>query len=151
MNFSIKDFLSKCDQTRSFQTLWKYQKNRSKDSRGNVFQEWTLNYFYLVKHSYFLITKFWLSIDTVWKVTKETPQQGQCFWPANSIYGVPSSFIFIAQKMKFSIKDFFNKCDKIRRKLRIWSHLLKKSLIENFNFLCSVSCIISSKSLASIH
>ena len=39
-----------------------------------------------------------------------------------------------AQKMKFSIKDFFSKCDQIRRKLRIWSHLLKKPLIENFIF-----------------
>ena len=39
-----------------------------------------------------------------------------------------------AQKMAFSIKDFFSKCDQIRRKLRIWSHLLKKSLIENFIF-----------------
>ena len=43
-----------------------------------------------------------------------------------------------AQKMKFSIKDFHNKCDQIRRKLRIWSHLLIKSLMENFNF-CAVS------------
>ena len=33
----------------------------------------------------------------------------------------------IAQKMKFSIKDFFSKCDQIRRFLRIWSYLLKKS------------------------
>ena len=40
-----------------------------------------------------------------------------------------------AQKMKFSIKDFFSKCDQIRRKLR--SHLLKKSLMENFIFLCN--------------
>ena len=32
-----------------------------------------------------------------------------------------------AQKMKFSIMDFFSKCDQIRRKLRIWSHLQKKS------------------------
>ena len=40
----------------------------------------------------------------------------------------------IAQKMKFSIKDFFSKCDQIRRKLQIWSHLLKKSLMENFIF-----------------
>ena len=32
--------------------------------------------------------------------------------------------------MKFSSKDFFSKCDQIRRKLRIWSHLLKKSLME---------------------
>ena len=36
--------------------------------------------------------------------------------------------------MKFSIKGFFSKCDQIRRKLRIWSHLLKKSLMENFIF-----------------
>ena len=36
--------------------------------------------------------------------------------------------------MKFSITDFFSKFDRIRKKLRIWSHLLKKSLIEN---LCS--------------
>ena len=33
--------------------------------------------------------------------------------------------------MKFSIKDFFSKCDQMRRFLRIWSHLLKKSLMEN--------------------
>ena len=39
-----------------------------------------------------------------------------------------------AQNMKFSIKDFFSKCDQIRRKLRIWSHLMKKSLMENFIF-----------------
>ena len=32
--------------------------------------------------------------------------------------------------MKFSIKDFFRKCDQIRRKLLIWPHLLKKSLME---------------------
>ena len=36
--------------------------------------------------------------------------------------------------MKFSIKDFFSKCDQIRWKLGIWSHLLKKSLMENFIF-----------------
>ena len=42
-----------------------------------------------------------------------------------------------AQKMKFFIKDFFSKCDQIRRKLKIWSHLLKKSLMGNFIF-CSM-------------
>ena len=36
--------------------------------------------------------------------------------------------------MMFSIKDFFSKCDQIRRKLRIWLHLLNKSLMENFIF-----------------
>ena len=39
--------------------------------------------------------------------------------------------------MKFSFKDFFSKCDQIRRKLQIWSHILKKSLMENFIF-CAV-------------
>ena len=43
-----------------------------------------------------------------------------------------------AQKIKFSLTDFFSKCDQIRRKLRIWSHLLKKSVMENFIF-CAVS------------
>ena len=50
-----------------------------------------------------------------------------------------------AQKIKFSIKDFFSKCDQIQRKLRIWSHLLKKALMENFIF-CAVSEVILSGS-----
>ena len=41
--------------------------------------------------------------------------------------------------MKFSIKDFFIICDQIHRKLRIWSHLVKKSLMENSIFLCNKS------------
>ena len=39
-----------------------------------------------------------------------------------------------ARKMKFSIKDFCSKCDQIRRKLQIWSDLLKKSFMQNFIF-----------------
>ena len=41
------------------------------------------------------------------------------------------------QKMKFFIKDFFSKCDQSRRKLRIWTHLLEKPLMENF-----ISCAV---------
>ena len=41
---------------------------------------------------------------------------------------------YTAQKMKFSITDFFSKCVQIRNFLRIWSHLLKKSAMENFIF-----------------
>ena len=44
-----------------------------------------------------------------------------------------------AQKMKFSIKDFFSNCDQIHSFLRIWSPLLEKSLMENFTF-CAASC-----------
>ena len=45
-----------------------------------------------------------------------------------------------AQKMKFSIKEFFSKCDEIRRKL-----LLKKSLMENFIFCAASICAVTSK------
>ena len=52
-----------------------------------------------------------------------------------------------AQKIKFATKDFFSKCDQIRKKLRIWSHLLKKFLMENFIFLCSVGDNLASRAL----
>ena len=45
-------------------------------------------------------------------------------------------------KMKFSIQDVFSKCDQIQRKLRIWSHLLKKSLVENLIF-CVVRWVLN--------
>ena len=40
-------------------------------------------------------------------------------------------------EMEFFIKNFFRTCDQIRSLLWIWSHLLKKSLMKNFNF-CAV-------------
>ena len=43
---------------------------------------------------------------------------------------------YTAQKMKFSIKNFFSKCDQIRSFLRIWSRLLKIFLMENI--FCAV-------------
>ena len=42
-----------------------------------------------------------------------------------------------AQKMMFSIKDLFCKCDQIHSFLWIWSHLLRKSLMQNLIF-CAV-------------
>ena len=51
---------------------------------------------------------------------------------------VPSlQWRYTAQKTKFFNKDIFSKCDYIHKKLRNWSHLLKKSLMENFIF-CAV-------------
>ena len=46
------------------------------------------------------------------------------------------------KKMKVSIENFFSKCDQIHKKLWIWSHFLKKSLMKIFNFLCNVTFII---------
>ena len=54
-----------------------------------------------------------------------------------NIYHKGESNLYTTQKMKFSIQDFFIKSDQIRGKLRTWSHLLKKSLMENFIF-CAV-------------
>ena len=57
---------------------------------------------------------------------------------------------FTTQKKKFSIKGFFSKCDQIWSFRRIWSHLLKKSLMENYIF-CAViiheNCTIISSSM----
>ena len=63
--------------------------------------------------------KFWLTVKPLSKT-------------ANTIT------LHTAQKMMFSIKDFFSKCDQIRSFLR--PHLLKKSLMENLIF-CAVRVI----------
>ena len=39
---------------------------------------------------------------------------------------------YYCTKLKFSIKDFFSKCDQI---LWIWSHLLKKAIMETSFFV----------------
>ena len=51
-------------------------------------------------------------------------------------------WMYTTQKMNFSIKNFISKCDQIRILLRIWSHLLKKSLTENFIF-CAVVLMLT--------
>ena len=43
--------------------------------------------------------------------------------------------------MQLSIKDVFRNCDQILSFRQIWSHLLKKSLMENFIFFCSKSSL----------
>ena len=56
-----------------------------------------------------------------------------------------------AQKMKFSMKGFFSEYDEILRNLRIWSHLLKKSFMENFIFCTvAISLILQSELLSEI-
>ena len=55
-----------------------------------------------------------------------------------------------AQKLKFSIQGFFSKCDQNRSILRIWSHLLKKFLMENFNFVQWQMFTLSIKRKASL-
>ena len=54
---------------------------------------------------------------------------------------------YTPQKMKFSINDFFSKCDQICSFLRIWSYFLKKSLMENFIFFAVIAERIHSQHL----
>ena len=68
---------------------------------------------------------------------------GMFFSPYNTgIKTLPGDFYTAtAQKMKLSIKDFFSKCDQILNFLRIWSHLLNKSSVENFIFCVFVQYV----------
>ena len=56
--------------------------------------------------------------------------------------------LYTAQK--FFIKDFFSKCDQIRIKLPIWSHLLKNPLMENF-IICAALCFASKEIISQVN
>ena len=73
-------------------------------------------------------TKITLELDLLEKLAKTTSlhlrvHQSQML--KNTLY----------KKMKFFIKDFFNKYDQSGSVLQIWLHLLRKSLMENFTFV----------------
>ena len=57
------------------------------------------------------------------------------FWVTYSSLSKMMRSANTALKMKIFIKDFFCKSDQIRSFLRIWSCLLRKSLMENLIFL----------------
>ena len=63
-----------------------------------------------------------------WKVQKQMGTLGR-----NSVEMFEVSRT-AAQKLKFLIKEFFSTCDQIHRKLRIWLHLLRISLMKTFIF-----------------
>ena len=59
-------------------------------------------------------------------------------WGSSVLIQIVPKDVTTTQKMKFFIKDFFSTCDQICSFLLTWSHLLKKSLMESFIFLCNV-------------
>ena len=69
-------------------------------------------------------------------------QFSQFWWIINQSKYSATKYMYTAQKWEFSINDFFSKCDQMRSFLRIWSHLLKKSLMEYFIF-CAVVVVIT--------
>ena len=85
----------------------------------------TSSYNYLLPHGSVCKNSFWFSN----------------FWRISHFHLI--TFLITASKntlhkMKFSIEDSFSKFDQIHSFLRIWSHLMKKSLTENFIF-CAVT------------
>ena len=93
----------------------------------NCIKKETLAQVFLVNSAKFLRTPF--LPNTSWLLLLSVEIDLQCFLKVTQFYDT-------AQKMKFSI-HFFSKCDQICSFLRIWSHLLKKSLMEIF-FFCSM-------------
>ena len=87
---------------------------------------------YLFDSWFFIIIRSGISETTLLKSWKKQKTRS-LVWMRNRVK-------VSAQKMKFSIKDFFSKCDQIHSFLRIWSHLLKKSFMENFIFFLCIEC-----------
>ena len=82
--------------------------------------------FYQINRSMILILlKFYSFIDTL-AIRLVVTHNDLC-----------SLVVCTAQKMKFSIQDFFNKCDQIRSFLRNWSLLLRKSFFVQWSRLLS--------------
>ena len=122
MKISIKDFLSKYNQIR----IWSHLLQKS------LMQNFIFCAVYTMSMcNQFLYCSFPLKLESV--------ACNRCYHNGSK----ESIKRYTTQKMKFSIKDFFSKCDQIRRKLRIWSHLLTKSLMENFIF-CAVQITFNS-------
>ena len=95
--------------------------------------------------------KYWKNLKTDWKPPRNKIQvivakitQKQILSSFAWLLCLHQNIFWLHKKMKFSITDLFSKCDQISRKLRSWSHLLKKSLVENI-FLCSVSSIVATR------
>ena len=124
MKFSIKGFFSHCDH-------WSYLPKIS----------WMESFtFYAVEIIFFFATflKIILHAFSTWE--KKYVWQTLAF--TKFFFAGCQKTENTAQKMKFSIKDFFSKYDQIHRKLQIWSHLLKKFLMEKLHFLSSVKAVL---------
>ena len=66
----------------------------------------------------------------------------KCFWLVLREFWNERSPPKSGEKMKFSVKDCFRRCGQIWSFLRIWSHLPKKSLMENLIFCAVINALI---------
>ena len=126
-----------CDKVVSKEpAMLKYCLNRCKTQRNVPALKWLMLYFIMIDRPW------WYRLYTVTFFSDDMGLTtiGLCKINLNDDNfddGDPTKRENTTQKMKFSIQDFFSKCDQIFSFLWIWSHLLKKSLMENFIF-CAV-------------
>ena len=73
-----------------------------------------------------------LKTSEFWIITKSAQEITKVFTKVST-----ATLLTLQTKMKLSVKDFFSKCNQIRRK-PIWSYLWKKSLMKSF-----ISCAVS--------
>ena len=136
MKLSIKDFSSKSDQIRSFLRIWSHLMKKSFMENFIFCAVTTGKYCERVKTHLFTIK---IPIKHRFLQLK-SPYQKLAYRKKLPLFKILKDVIIgtvTAEKMKFSVKDFFSICDQIRGKLRIWSYLLKKCLMESFIF-CAV-------------
>ena len=95
-----------------------------------------------------MIVEVWFKCSTSWvykDIINYEPSMFKFFLSTQENFGEISFYVGIeikqnhCTKMKYSIKNFFSKCYQIHSFLRIWSHLLKRSSVENY-MLCAVNC-----------
>ena len=70
----------------------------------------------------------------IWKLKYLRYENDACLLQHYKIPQKRFSFLSLTMVWKVPIKNFFSKCDQIRKQLQIWSHLMKKSLMESFIF-----------------
>ena len=89
----------------------------------------------------------WHRARNLWKSVNDEELLWKCFiindyQGSKCISGLmPSTLLTLYKENKFSIKNFFGKCDQICSFLRNTSHLLKESIKKNFLF-CAMSVSI---------
>ena len=90
------------------------------------------------KHSIHLYLKCWIPLINNGISYKKCSIGTSAFSRYKRLKSVVQQNVLCFAKKRFSIKDFFSKCD------QIWSHLLKKSSMENFIF-CAVLLLYNHK------
>ena len=86
-------------------------------------------------------TNKFAAIKLFWKIQQNSLDKNRAYSLQLYLKDDINISVFTAQKLNFSIKDFFIKYDQIHSFLRICSHLLKRSLMENFIF-CALYHVI---------